>query len=60
VNIRSKQIVAAVLALIGGYVGLWAAAWPRRFYDSFPGLGRHWVLALGPYNEHLIRDVGGL
>jgi hypothetical protein len=60
VNIRSKQVAAAILALTGAYVGLWAAACPRQFYDSFPGLGRHWVLALGPYNEHLIRDVGGL
>lgn len=59
-NIRSKQIAATVLALTGVYVGLWAAAWPRQFNDSFPGLGRHWVLALGPYNEHLVRDVGGL
>ena len=60
VNIRSKQVAAAILALTGLYVGIWAAGWPHQFYDSFPGLGRHWVLALGPYNEHLVRDVGGL
>ena len=30
------------------------------FYDDFPGLGRSWVAADGPYNEHLVRDVGAL
>lgn len=38
--------------------GLWAFVKPRAFYDSFPGFGRAWIAADGPYNEHLIRDVG--
>jgi hypothetical protein len=25
---------------------------------EFPGLGHHWVSPDGPYNEHLLRDVG--
>jgi hypothetical protein len=29
-------------------------------YDDFPLPGRDWVSALGPYNEHLVRDVGAL
>ncbi len=33
---------------------------PRSFYDSFPGFGRHWVDVDGPYNEHLVRDVGAI
>jgi hypothetical protein len=41
-------------------LGLWAAIAPRSFYDDFPGLGRAWVSVDGPYNEHLIRDVGAL
>ena len=41
-------------------VGVWALALPRSFYDDFPSAGRHWVSALGPYNEHLVRDVGAL
>lgn len=41
-------------------LGAWAVVAPRSFYDSFPGLGRSWVSADGPYNEHLIRDVGAL
>ncbi len=51
-------------------VGLWAMALfsllagiqqqfaPRAFYDDFPGFGMHWVAVDGPYNEHLLRDVG--
>jgi hypothetical protein len=46
----------ATLALTGG----WALGAPRSFYDSFPGAGHAWVALLQPYNEHLIRDVGGL
>src|SRR3990170_7280069 len=49
-----------VLAVGSGVVGLWALAAPRSFYDDFPGGGRHWVSALPEYNEHLVRDVGGL
>ena len=45
---------------IGLVVGLWAVAAPQSFYDSFPGLGRTWVADDGPFNEHLIRDVGAL
>ncbi len=35
--------------------------WRRRsFYDNFPGGGHQWVSADGPFNEHLVRDVGTL
>ena len=50
----------AVLTASALYVGGWAAAFPQSFYDSFPGLHRVWVGIDGPYNEHLIRDVGDL
>lgn len=50
----------AALALVGLAVGGWAAFSPRSFYDSFPGGGRAWVAADGPYNEHLLRDFGDL
>ena len=39
--------------------GLWALFNPTSFYGSFP-LGRGWVEALPAYNEHLMRDFGGL
>jgi hypothetical protein len=41
-------------------VGLWALLAPHSFYDDFPLPGRDWVSTLGPYNEHLVRDVGSL
>ena len=41
-------------------VGFWAAFAPRSFYGDFPGGGRHWISADGPFNEHLVRDVGEL
>jgi len=47
-----------VLAVTGLLVGIWAALGPRSFYDDFPGLGRVWIAVDGPYNEHLVRDVG--
>jgi hypothetical protein len=53
----------AVLAIYGALLavtGVWAAAFPASFYDDFPGFGRVWVAVDGPYNEHLVRDVGSL
>jgi hypothetical protein len=52
----------ALVVIAGGslIVGVWAQGFPRSFYDDFPGLGRVWVAVDGPFNEHLVRDVGGL
>jgi hypothetical protein len=50
----------AALAFSATVVGAWALLAPRSFYDDFPGGGRHWVAVDGPYNEHLVRDVGEL
>ena len=33
---------------------------PRSFYGDFPGTGNPWVSPDGPFNEHLVRDVGWL
>ena len=56
-----RRIIPAVTSLIGLYVGAWAAIWPQSFYDAFPGVGfGPWVAVDGPYNEHLVRDVGAL
>ncbi|KQY59798.1 hypothetical protein ASD11_09720 [Aeromicrobium sp. Root495] len=59
-NTFLRRAVLVITAALGLYVGLWAAAAPRSFYDSFPGLGHLWVAVDGPYNEHLVRDVGSL
>jgi hypothetical protein len=50
----------AVMAVTPALVGIWASVSPRGFYDGFPGAGHHWVAAVGPYDEHLVRDVGAL
>jgi len=59
-TVAAKRWVAGVLAVAAAYQGVWAAAFPLSFYHDFPGPGLHWVAALGPYNEHLARDVGAL
>jgi hypothetical protein len=59
---RHAGAIRAALGLLGLIQlvnGLYALLAPRSFYDDFP-LGRGWVEALPAYNEHLVRDVGGL
>lgn len=47
------------MAAVNTFVGGWAAVAPRSFYSHlFPGLGGDWVSAIGPYDEHLVRDFG--
>jgi hypothetical protein len=59
-SLTTRRVILWVTAAIGAYVGAWASFWPVSFYDTFPGLGRIWISVDGPFNEHLIRDVGGL
>jgi hypothetical protein len=49
-----------VLAVVQAITGAWALAFPASFYSDFPLPGRHWVSLLPAYNEHVIRDFGGL
>ena len=58
----ARVVRAALIPLVltGLVVGVWAAFAPRSFYEDFPGGGRVWVAVDGPYNEHLVRDVGVL
>jgi hypothetical protein len=51
-------LVALAVPFLG--IGVWALLAPRSWYDDFPGPGVHWIPAFGPYNEHFIRDFGGL
>jgi nucleoside-diphosphate-sugar epimerase len=53
------RLLLWLLALGNLGVGIQAAFTPRSFYDDFP-LGRSWVAMDGPYNQHLVRDVGSL
>ena len=61
-TINNRKSVAAILVATGvpqALIGLWAVLAPHNFYRDF-GPGGGWVSALGPYDEHLVRDVGGL
>lgn len=56
---HSERLLLSALAVAAAVVGIWASAAPASFYQDFV-LGRQWVALDGPYNEHLVRDVGGL
>jgi hypothetical protein len=55
---RLLRVTLACLSLSAIAVGLQAVVAPHSFYTGWPG-GRGWVELLPPYNEHLVRDVGG-
>ncbi|MGZ4793552.1 MAG: hypothetical protein ACXWBO_16995, partial [Ilumatobacteraceae bacterium] len=57
---RWIRIALGYLAVVSIVIGVWAQFAPRSFFDDFPGFGRVWVHVDGPFNEHLVRDVGGL
>lgn len=59
-NTPLRRVLLALGVALGAYVGGWAFAAPDAFYRSFPGFGLHWIDVDGPFNEHLIRDVGAL
>lgn len=48
------------LTIVGLSLGVWAYVAPLNWYTTFPGLGMRWLPVLGPYNEHLVKDVGGM
>jgi hypothetical protein len=52
------KLLLGWFAVFGLGIGLWQAVLPASFYADFPGMGHHWVSPDGPYNEHLLRDVG--
>lgn len=61
---RSRPITRVLLVVTGVFFGLmpgiWAAFLPESFYSDFPVFRPPWVGVDGPYNEHLIRDVGAM
>jgi hypothetical protein len=57
---RWFRIALGYMAVVAFEIGAWALLAPRHFYDNFPGMGRAWVSVDGPFNEHLVRDVGAL
>jgi hypothetical protein len=59
-NVRGQRIALGVLLVVALVTGLWALLAPRSFYDSFPTGSLHWVATDGPYNRHLVSDVGSM
>src|ERR1700736_15092 len=53
---RACRLGLALVAAAQAEIAIWGLIAPRSFFDGFPGQGHHWVSALGPYNEHLLRD----
>ncbi|HKR98664.1 MAG TPA: carboxymuconolactone decarboxylase family protein [Candidatus Dormibacteraeota bacterium] len=56
--ISGLRVLVGITGASTAAIGLWATIAPRGWYDTFPGFGRHWLVALGPYNEHFARDAG--
>jgi hypothetical protein len=57
---RVLRVLLGSLCFSALAVGVWATFLARSFYDDFPGFAREWVSVDGPFNEHLVGDVGGL
>jgi hypothetical protein len=55
-----RRILLAVLLLVAVWIGIWAYAMPRSWYDTFPGFGMRWLVQFGPYNEHFVKDIGSM
>jgi len=55
---KTIKLLLIYLFLSNAFPGLWALFFPGSFYTSFPGMGFHWIDIMGPYSEHLTRDVG--
>lgn len=53
---RAARAGLVLVAAAQAEVAVWGLAAPHSFFAQFPGSGHHWVSALGPYNEHLVRD----
>ncbi|MCO1659516.1 hypothetical protein [Pseudonocardia humida] len=56
---RAVRVLLWAAVAVEAVIGVWAQFFPVGFYEDFP-LGWGWVQLLPPYNEHLVRDVGGL
>jgi len=52
------RIILVAMALFGLIPGAWAAVAPESFYWDFPKIRSAWVSSDGPFNEHLLRDIG--
>ncbi|WP_191983945.1 hypothetical protein [Amycolatopsis eburnea] len=54
------RVLLVVFGLVEAVVGIWPLLSPTGFYQDFPGFRTGWVAMDGAFNEHLLRDFGGL
>jgi alkylhydroperoxidase family enzyme len=59
-NRGAIRFLLLALGIPQGAIGLWALLAPRSFFDDFPAGTDGWVNVLGPFDEHLVSDVGAL
>jgi hypothetical protein len=59
-NRAALRFLLLALGIPQGLIGLWAVIAPRSFHDDFPVGTEGWVDVLGPFDEHLVTDVGSL
>ncbi len=52
----TARAALALVAVVQAEIALWGLIAPRSFFTGYPGGGHHWVVSLGPYNQHLVRD----
>jgi 4-carboxymuconolactone decarboxylase len=60
---RNRGAIRFLLFALGipqALIGLWALSAPRSFHEGFPVGTDGWVDVLGPFDEHLVTDVGAL
>lgn len=56
----ATRFLLLALGIPQALIGLWALFAPHSFYDDFPAGTDGWVNQLGPFDEHLVTDVGSL
>ncbi len=54
--VRVGMVVALAIPQLA--IGLWATLAPKNWYENFPGVHPHLIVAEPPYNHHLATDAG--
>ena len=54
---RLLRAFLILLALPQVLIGVWGLVDPAGWFSTFPGFGREWLPAFGPFDEHLARDT---
>ncbi|SPL94304.1 unnamed protein product [[Actinomadura] parvosata subsp. kistnae] len=58
-NLTTRRTLLGTL-IAACLLHVWAYFAPQTWYETFPGIGRGWLLRLGPYSEHLVTDMAAL